>query len=566
MNESVEVHIDLSDPASQVFKVDIFWHPQSNRQTLTLPIWTPGSYTVRDHVQYLYGLKAEQDNKNIAIKRLDTSQWSIEIDLLNPISLSYFVEARNNTVRTCYLDPDFASLCLAAAVIQIVDFRWSPHLLKFSIPPNWTIYTPLIKKNVFFSEDYDELIDSPVHAGILKANKLNVRKSQHDFILVGEQKNILPEKFLEDVSSICRAVCKLMDDDPPSGDRYQFILQLMENGYGGLEHDFSSFLQYSWRELHTKKGYRRLLQLIGHEYLHQWNVRRLRPQDYFPYDYNNSIISDSLWFAEGITSYYDLTFPFIAKISNLNDLIEDISEEIIIFLDTPGRFIQSLSDSSREAWIKLYKSVPASKDSQISYYRLGTLLAFCLDVRLRLIGSSLSNLLRYLWLKHGDMKRPYSRQDILLQLSMIDRGITQDLSLWLDTPGSLPILSTIRSIGFKLEFTKEKSNKHGLTLSNNNNHFIITRIERNSPAFSSDLVIDDELIAIDGRRIVSCDDFNEYIVSKSDVNIDYFRRGILRNSRLDLNNDKISYKKRISIDLEASEDCKNLRNKWLEFI
>ena len=175
----------------------------------------------------------------------------------------------------------------------------------------------------------------------------------------------------QDITSVCRATCRLMDTPPPAGDRYQLVIQMLENGYGGLEHDHSAVLQFNWPALARPGGLRQLLQLVGHEYLHQWNVRRLRPADYRPYDYGRSVVSEGLWFAEGITSYFDLSTTLLAGFSDRTHFLQDLGDELSRVLMTPGRTVQSLADSAREAWVKLYKATPSSRDTQVSYYRYG---------------------------------------------------------------------------------------------------------------------------------------------------------------------------------------------------
>ena len=140
MVEFVDVHLDLCDKASQTFKVSLKWKPRTYRQSWSLPIWTPGSYTIRDHVQYLHSLSLSQASNDCQVQRIGPSGWKADLDTLDLVTLGYFIEARQLTVRTCYLDPEFASLCLAAAVMEIDGQRWTPHCLTLALPPGWNAY------------------------------------------------------------------------------------------------------------------------------------------------------------------------------------------------------------------------------------------------------------------------------------------------------------------------------------------------------------------------------------------------------------------------------------------
>jgi predicted metalloprotease with PDZ domain len=175
----------------------------------------------------------------------------------------------------------------------------------------------------------------------------------------------------------------MMGESAPAASHYLFILHLTEKGYGGLEHDFSSVLQFGRSQLAEPDGRRRLLQLVAHEYLHQWNVRRLRPAELTPIDYDRPMVVPSLWFAEGITSYVDQLIPFAAGIGSEATVLEDLGKDLSRYLLTPGRRVQSLRQSSQEAWVKLYRQDAYSADNQISYYLKGAVVAMVLDLHLR---------------------------------------------------------------------------------------------------------------------------------------------------------------------------------------
>ena len=249
------------------------------------------------------------------------------------------------------------------------------------------------------------------------------------------------------------------------------------------------------------KGYRQLLQLIGHEYLHQWNVRRLRPVALRPYDYGQAVITEGLWFAEGITSYYALSLPLLAGRSDRPTLLKDLGEELSSVLMSPGCSVQSLAASAREAWIKLYKATPASRDTQISYYRLGAAVAFCLDVRLRQRGLSMAAILRELWLRLGRQARGYSRHDIKAALAQWEADLAADLDQWLDQPEALPLIDCVEALGLRMDPVPLKHPDHGLTLKDGDGAALIQRVRRQSPGQRAGLVVGDELLAINGYRV-----------------------------------------------------------------
>ena len=566
MKEIVNLELDLLGSCLQEIKVSIKWKPVDLYQEFNFPKWTPGSYKIRDHVQYLYSLVLEQDGQVVPVKRVETSKWSAQLDNLNLLKLTYIIEARNLTVRTSYIDDQLALLCMSNIVMLINEHRYSNYHIELNMKDEWKAYFPLEKINsYYFASDYDALVDSTLAAGIFESKKITVRNYIHELLLIGKPPKGWPNCLIDDVIRICNAACSIFNEDPPSGDRYIFMIQILDNAYGGLEHDNSTFIQYDWRRLEEKGGYRKLLQLIGHEYFHQWNVRRLRPIEYVIYDYNKAIISESLWFAEGITSYFDLALPMLASISSHDEFLDDLAIDISEVLSTPGRKYQSLSESSKEAWVKLYLSTLQSKDSQINYYRFGTILAFCLDIRLREQDSSLSLLMRNLWDKFGRNRAGYNRIDIKNEIDMLSFGISKDLDEWIDGTDSLPIDSILEKVGCSLIQSSKNVLNTGLHLKESNGYLKVMRVSSNSPASLSSLVVNDQIIAINNHQVSKLDDV--YTLTKTDCysTFTFFRNGVLMTTSLEANLDR-ELKWSIQDSLNPSAAALELRNRWLAII
>ncbi|GCE65431.1 hypothetical protein OMCYN_01369 [cyanobiont of Ornithocercus magnificus] len=543
------------------------WIPSERRQYWSLPVWTPGSYTVRDHAQYLHCLKLSQLSTPVNVRRRSPSKWIADVESHTPVELYYRVEARQLTVRTCYLDPGLASLCLSSLAMLIDGHRWEVHYLSLKLPSHWSATVPLpLSGDDYVASSFDQLVDSPVHAGILDLRPFEVKGHRHLLVLYGEPPRGWPISFLDDVAAICQATCSLMKDSPPAGNGYQIVLLLLDSGYGGLEHDNSSVLHFSWLSLGSEKGYRQLLQLIGHEYLHQWNVRRLRPQEFLPYDYDRAVVSDGLWFAEGITSYFDLFLPLITGHSDQLTALRDLSTEVSWVLTTPGRKVQSLADSSREAWIKLYKAVPPSADVQISYYRLGTALAFCLDIKLRCTGSSLAELLRTLYETYGRCQRGFCRRDIEQQLSALGhQNIAEQLADWLDQPDNLPLQEAVSVVGLQLHPVYAPRRCSGLQLKLNDGIITVVRVVAGSAAQTAGVIAGDELLAVAGYRIRRPELLPELIPDYGTCELHLCRRGRILTVSLNPNSPKID-RWEISYDPKASSKAVALREQWFQII
>jgi len=561
----VRVDLDLRQPSRQTIQVRQTCRPESERVIVQLPVWTPGSYTVRDHVQHLHSLAVRCGDDPLSVRRIGPSRWQVEMPRLDVLSLEYAIEARDLTVRTCHLDPDFASLSLAAVAMEVEGCRWQEHRLTASAPEDWMVHVPLPKvEDEWVADDFDALVDSPVHAGVFDVEPFDVDGYRHELLLIGSPPGGWPTSLNQDIASVCSATCRLMDTPPPAGDRYQLVIQMLDSGYGGLEHDHSAVLQFNWPALARPTGLRQLLQLVGHEYLHQWNVRRLRPADYRPYDYGRPVVSEGLWFAEGITSYFDIATTLLSGRSNRSQFLEDLSDELSRVLITPGRRIQSLADSSREAWVKLYKATPASRDSQVSYYRYGAATAFCLDVRLRQIGASLSSVLRGLWSSHGRHGRGYQRQDILAAMAGHDPSLAEQLNTWLDQPDSLPLEPLIAALGLRLDPIPSTEPHHGLTLEDQASGVVVKRVAPDGPGAAAGLVVGDEIMAIAGRRVRRSADLPMLLKGQSSVSLLWCRRGEIKESLLIP--DECVDRWTLRWDPGATTDQLTLRDRWFQIL
>ena len=562
----VRISIDLCEPARQQLKVKLQWTPRVLHQSWLMPVWTPGSYTVRDHAQHLHSLQFEQSGRAVSTKRVEPSCWSADLVSLEPVCLTYTLEARQLTVRTNHLDPDFASLCLPAVVMLIDGERWNPHHLQLSLPNGWLGHLPLPRvDDGYEAKDFDHLVDAPVHAGPFHSRPFSVCGHQHELLTIGIPPMGWPPTFEADIEAVCEAACRLMGTPPPAGDCYQLVIQLLDQGYGGLEHDHSSVLQFSWEALTKKDGYRQLLQLIGHEYFHQWNVRRLRPAAYVPYRYDRAEISDGLWFAEGITSYFDLTLPLLAAKSDRQTFLKDLEKDISHVLVNPGCKIQSLADSSREAWLRLYKQTPANSVAQISYYRLGTVISFCLDVQLRQSGTSLSSVVRDLWQRLGCHGKGYEPTDLIQVVAEHNPELAEMLPTWLENTQTAPIHNSLNALGLQALPIHSKHADVGMQLSKQKGRLLINKVTPSGPAEQAGLVPGDELIGAHDWRLRGLEHWQALLEGPEQIPVLFARRGRL-NTTILKKSDPIVDHWEITWEPGASSSQKELRDRWFSIV
>ena len=536
----VQVHLDLSEPQQHLVAVQIQVAPRLARMRLALPGWTPGSYLMRDYVRQLEGLVAEQGSQVLELQRLERSAWGVECDPSGGLlTIRYRVLATELTVRTCHLDHEHGFLALAAVVLELEGERWTPHQLSCTLPRGWQAFVPLPCTNgVWQARDLDHLLDTPLEAGPHQPYDFAVHGVPHQLVCwagaPGEERWLLERQptLLEDLRRVCEACCRLMGVASPAAHSYLVILHLVDEGYGGLEHDDSTVLVYGRRNFEKPNGYRRFLQLVAHEYLHQWNVRRLRPAELTPIDYHRPPVVPTLWFAEGVTSYLDQFLPLSAGLSDPEDLFTDLGEDLSRYRLTPGRGVQSLRESSQEAWVKLYKADAYSADAQVSYYLKGAVVALCLDLHLRRNGGSLMEVLRQLWLSHGRWGRGYSEADLVQAFATHAPDLATQLPRWLRELDDPDLDGYLSSVGLFLDAEMASTPWAGLTPRQEAGALLAARVVRGGPAAQAGVMVGDELVALDQQRLKSQDDLQRALRSHQCQTLLIARRSQLRSLEL----------------------------------
>ena len=507
------LQLDLRDANQHLVGVCVSHTPVHPTLRLSLPAWTPGSYLIRDYVRQLEGLRVSQQGIPLELRRTSPSSWQVELQNLEPLEIHYQVVATELSVRTCHLTADHGFLALAAVAVQIEGERWHPHGLQLQLPEGWKPFVPLPEMGIgskeadgWIAADFDQLIDTPIEVGPHGAHSFSVAGVPHRWVtwgqtLAGQDFITADPHWLSDVERVCQACCALMGVNQPAADQYLFVLHLSENGYGGLEHDSSTVLHYGRKALAKADGRRKLLQLVAHEYLHQWNVRRLRPAELTPYCYGDPVVTPTLWFAEGITSYVDQLLPFAAGVTTAESVLEDLGADLSRYLLSPGRAVQSLLESSQEAWVKLYKADAYSSNSQISYYLKGAVVALVVDLILRRHGASLTQVLHNLWQSHGRWGKGYHESDLVEAFAEFHLPLSTLLPQWLRSKQDPPLPELLADVGLELTPETETHLDLGAGVELKGGQLWVQRVNRHGPASQAGLMVGDELVALDAERL-----------------------------------------------------------------
>ena len=508
--------ISMPQPQTHLFEIELTvsnWTKES--LDLKMPVWTPGSYLVREYAKQLQDFSAVTDGgdwakptlrERLASIKIAKHHWQIQTNHHHEITISYRMFANELTVRTNHLDATHGYFNPAALCFFIPGYEHCPIEITIVPPdPSWKVTTPLpeISPQTFLAADFDTLVDSPFEIGSQQIYDFTVLDKPHQLVIWGEG-NLDPQVAIDDIKKIVEVEAKIFGGLPY--EEYIFLLHLSPSGGGGLEHKNCCSLLYPRFSFQSGEKHNRFMQLVAHEFFHLWNVKRIRPAALEKFDYERENYTPSLWFSEGTTSYYDLLIPRWAGIYDEQEFLAELSKEITRFMTTPGRLVQPLSESSFDAWIKLYRPDANSSNSQMSYYLKGEMVTLLLDllIRDRTQGNkSFDDVLVAMWEQFGKAEIGFTE----IQLKQIIESIAnQDLTDFYDRyihgVEELPFNDYLAAVGIELKPVNTNNIPSlGIIVKSEHGREMIKSVASNSPAQLAGVDPGDELLAIDGFKI-----------------------------------------------------------------
>ena len=573
----VEIFYQVAMPQPQfhLFEVTLKvnnWHKRE--LDLKMPVWTPGSYLVREYAKQVQDFIAEDRNskKSLLSHKVAKNHWQIDTKNCSNLTVTYRVFANELTVRTNHLDTTHGYFNGAALFFFIPGLEEQAVQVKIVPPqPGWQVITtldsPREQENTFIAKDFDTLVDTPIEIGIHQLYEFEVLGKPHQLAIWGKG-NADAKQIIADTQKIIEVEADLYGGLPY--EKYLFLLHLSGSGYGGLEHKDSCSLNYPRFGFRNKDRYNRFMQLVAHEFFHLWNVKRIRPKALEKFDYERENYTTSLWFSEGTTSYYDVLIPLRAKIYNQKTCLENLSKDITKYLNIPGRKIQPLGESSFDAWIKLYRRDAHSDNNQISYYLKGELVSLLLDLLIRAKHNSqrsLDDVMRRMWSDFGKNEigfAPEQLQAVIESVAAEDLG--EFFHKYIYTTTELPFDEYLEPFGLKLKaIADDNPAPHlGIKVQSENNQEVVKFVEANSPSAIAGIDPGDTLLAIDGFRVTSeslSDRLKDYQVGDI-IQVTVFHQDELKTLSVQLAQPQPSSYEIVRIDNASSVQQQNL-SAWL---
>ncbi len=543
----VHYRIEAADPHARLFTVTLtVAHPQE-QQELSLPVWIPGSYLVREFSKNLQRLSAQQ-GRRVPLLQLDKHRWRATCRTDRPLVLTYEVCAYDSSVRTAWLDASRGFFNGTSVCLRVHGQEDAPHALEVAstaATAHWSVATGLTPQSidkrgfgVYAASHYDELVDCPVEMGTFWSGQFTACGVAHRFVVAGAAPSFDGKRLLADTQKICETAIRFWHGKgKPPIKNYLFMLNAVHDGYGGLEHRNSTALICGRHDLprtgeaRASDGYTTLLGLISHEYFHTWNVKRLRPAEFFRYDYSQENYTQLLWFFEGFTSYYDDLLLRRAGLIDDATYLKLLGKATNQVLQTPGRSVQTVAQASFDAWVKYYRQDENTPNATVSYYTKGSLVALCLDLTLRREGkTTLDDVMRALWKRCAG--GPMTEADLRAELaSLAGRSFDNELDQWVHSTAELPLAELLAAHGVALKPEQPQlAQRLGLRVTENHSVQLKT-VLRGGPAEKAGMAAGDEWLGLQvqgqGWRIARLEDVAFYAGAATQVTAVVARDGRL---------------------------------------
>ncbi|MBV8633155.1 MAG: M61 family metallopeptidase [Burkholderiaceae bacterium] len=531
MKNSVAYTIVPKDLAGHLFEVSVtLAAPAPEGQVFSLPAWIPGSYMIREFSRNIVQIRATANGKKVALKKLDKHTWQAA-PCAGALTLLYEVYAWDLSVRAAHLDQTHGFFNGTSVFLQAHGHEHVPHVVDIQAPTGlkWRVATTLPELKArrhgfgtYAAANYDELIDHPVEMGTFELGGFKAHGVPHEVVFTGRIPNLDMARVTADLQKICEAQIALFEPKTKRApmERYVFMAMVTADGYGGLEHRASTALMCAREDLPVKgkpadsEGYRNFLGLCSHEYFHTWNVKRIKPAAFAPYDLRQETHTPLLWVFEGFTSYYDDLMLVRSGVIDEAAYFKAVAKTVNTVLRGAGRRKQSIAESSFDAWTKYYRQDENSPNAIVSYYTKGSLVALALDLTIRSETQgrkSLDDVMRALWQRYGrDFYAPKGGRGITeAELeALIDEvsglKLKSRLDRWVRGTADLPLADLLAPYGIDVALPgKEAKPGLGVRAAREGNDCKLATVYEGQAAHKAGLSGGDVLVALDGLRVTA---------------------------------------------------------------
>ncbi|MEB3767802.1 M61 family peptidase [Acinetobacter sp. MD2] len=483
-------------------------------QVLWLPTWIPGSYLVREFAKHIEAVRAyDEAGRVLKISKFEKNKWRLFNTDHELITVEYDVYAYDLSVRGSYVDQTRLYVNPASVCLGLADQEHAPCELEVFLPEplkHFQMATGMLAKSLvkgrftLKADNYMQLIDSPFELAEQDRFSFEAENIPHEFVISGKHNTNLT-RLQQDLSKICQTEIQMFGSAPFKN--YVFMTMATGNSYGGLEHPNSTSLITPRDDLpqaneteEPSEGYQRFLGLCSHEYFHSWLVKFIRPENFDHYDLHKESYTSLLWIFEGFTSYYDDLILLRSGVISQESYLKLLKAQIDRYLQNPGKAVQTVAESSFDAWIKFYRPDENTNNAGTSYYNKGCLVALCLDLGLRLRGSSLDALMRRLYENTQNGIQVNERTIFELCQELTGDDWVEQINHLINTTDDLPLDQLLPEFGVNYQISTPKALAFGLKLTDKPEGVLVQQANRHGAGAKAGLSAQDVIIAIDGVK------------------------------------------------------------------
>lgn len=561
--------IEFDDYKQHLVHVTIRFLANPN-QELWLPTWIPGSYLIREFSKHIESVKAyDEAGRMLDIKKTSKNHWRLFNTDHELMTIEYDVYAYDLSVRGAYVDQTRLYINPACVCLALEGQEQSACEVEVFLPDelkHFQLATGLASKSLvkgrftLKADHYDQLIDSPFELADQTRFGFETHGIEHEFVISGPH-NANVDRLKADIEKICAAEINMFGSAPFKN--YTFMTMATGNSYGGLEHCNSTSLitprddlPKSNEQTEPSKDYQRFLGLCSHEYFHSWLVKFIRPENFANYNLHQEGYTSLLWIFEGFTSYYDDLILLRSGVISQKSYLDLLKAQIDRYLQNPGRFVQTVAESSFDAWIKFYRQDENSNNAGTSYYNKGALVALCLDLGLRLRGSSLDALMRRLYENTQNGMQVNERTIFDLCKELTGDNWIEQINHLINTTDELPLDQLLPEFGLSYRVKTDKSLPLGLKLVDKPEGVLVQSARRESAGAKAGISANDVIIAIDGLK-ASTKLIEKYAKQGGSYTVFAFRRDELISFEVDCTTTDLT-----EVELVVDDQAKT--EKWLK--
>ena len=548
--------------------------PTPSGQLISMPAWIPGSYLIRDFARQVESITARCGCQSLKIKKVDNHTWRVA-PCLGMLTVTAEIYAWDLSVRGAHLDESHGFFNGTSVFLKPHGHESAPCELRLLPPPGrlgWSVHTsmPLRAReqntsstkgfSVYAVNDYDALIDHPIEMGRPQVARFRACGAQHELVFTGVLPGLDLQRITRDIKRICEEQIRFFE---PTSERapfldgaakYVFLTMVTGDSYGGLEHRASTALMAARKDLptigqeKTSEGYQNFLGLVSHEYFHTWNVKRIKPAAFAPYNLTKENYTELLWIFEGFTSYYDDLFLLRSGLIDQPTYLKTLGKQIATVWASPGRTKQSVAESSFDAWTRYYKQDENSPNALVSYYTKGSLVALALDLSIRHHTQEqrgLDDVMRLMWERFGrnfytgEARGLRERECPNLVREATGVDLRTEIQAWAYGHNDIPLAKLFSQHGITMQWSAaSKAPSTGMRIRKQGEHQVIATVLQHGPAHQAGLSANDILVAVNGLKIDSTINTFDALLAHYQpgdrLNIHVFRRDELRHFELTL--------------------------------